>query len=101
MKLSAQIPAAAIDEECVFRGYLLGPEKRQSNHPAGRRRPGAARRLADLAGPLRYLVALDWRDIGVRAKTEQLATHLAHVGPARHDFLADVTSLREAQREIR
>src|SRR5713101_4094782 len=44
---------------------------------------------------------MDRRDVGVDAKTEQLAPHLAHVRPARDDLLADVAPFREAQGEIR
>ncbi len=70
MELSTQIPAAAIDEEHVSRRYLVGPEKCESDHPAGCRGPSAARDLADLSGPLRHLVAMDRRNVGVHAETE-------------------------------
>src|SRR5216117_3009465 len=100
MELSPQVPAAAIDEERILRGDLVKPQESERDHPPGRRGPGAARHLADLAGPFRDLVAVDRRDVRVHAQAEQLAAHLAYVRSARHDFLADVASLREAQGKV-
>src|SRR3989442_8266668 len=78
MRLCPQIPAAAVDEQRVFRGDIFGPEERDRDHPAGRRGPGSARDLADFSGSLRDLVAVDRRDVGVDSQTEELAAHLAH-----------------------
>src|SRR5438093_980550 len=101
MRLCPQIPAAAVDEQHVLRRDLFRPEKRDRDYPAGRWGPRAARHLANLAGPFRDLVAVNRRDIGVDSQAEELAAHLAHVRPARHDLLPDVASLGEAEGEVR
>src|SRR2546425_11180118 len=101
MKLRAQVPAPAVDEERVFRGDLVDPQEAERDYPAGCRGPGAARHFAHFSCPLRHLVATDRRDVRVHAQAEEFASHLAHVGPARHDLLADIAPFRETQGEVR
>src|SRR5213594_1106960 len=101
VELSSEVPPASVNEERVLRGNLVCPEKCDRDHPAGRWGPRAARHLANLSGPFRDLVAVNRRDIGVDSQAEELAAHLAHVRPARHDLLPDVASLREAEGESR
>src|SRR3989449_6266798 len=100
-KTGSERPAASVDEQRVFRGDLVRPEKRERDHPTGRRRPGTARHLPDVSGSFRDLVAMDRRHVGVDSQAEQLAAHLADVRSAGHDLLPDVTPFREAQRVIR
>src|SRR2546422_3663841 len=101
MKLRAQVPAPAVDEERVSHGDLVDPQEAERDYPAGCRGPGAARHFAHLTCPFRHLVAADRRDVGVHAQAEEFASHLSHVGPARHDLLADIAPFRETQGEIR
>src|SRR5436309_9023692 len=100
-KTGSERPAASVDEQRVFRGDLVRPEKRDRDHPAGRRGPSAARYLADFVGPFRDLVPMDRWDVGVDSQAEHLAAHLADVRSAGHDLLPDVAPFREAQCEVR
>src|SRR3989454_6775923 len=101
VELGSEIPPTSVNEQRVFRGDLFRPKKGKRDHPPGRRRPGAARDLADFAGPFRDLVPVGWGDVGVDSQAEQLAAHLADVRSAGHDLLPDVAPFRETQCEVR
>src|SRR2546427_165327 len=73
MKLRAQVPAPAVDEERVSHGDLVDPQEAERDYPAGCRGPGAARHFAHLTCPFRHLVAADRRDVGVHAQAEEIA----------------------------
>src|SRR2546425_1461638 len=98
-KTGSERPAASVDEQRVFRGNIVGPKKRDCDHPTGRRGPSAARHLADLSGSPRDLVAMDRRDVRVDSQAEQLAAHLAHIGSPPYRFLAHIAPFHAAERE--
>src|SRR6266480_4797814 len=70
---------------------------RKRNHTTEGRGPSGAGHKPHLASFVRHPIPMDRCQVAVHTQAEQLPTHLAHIGPARDDLLADVASFRETE----